>query len=134
MVSNETKITEFEEFIKSKGPWDLWASVTFHERTELVQARGSFKYFLKHLNSPDDIFLISSCFALSALKEKAEGVFISTLLLGEFIIVDECHRSIYNLWKQVLDYFDGFLIGLTATPSKSTIAFFNKNLDDGVLS
>ena len=46
----------------------------------------------------------------------------------DFIIVDECHRSIYNLWKQVLDYFDGFLIGLTATPSKSTIGFFNKNL------
>jgi len=46
----------------------------------------------------------------------------------DFIIVDECHRSIYNLWKQVLDYFDAFLIGLTATPAKSTIGFFNKNL------
>lgn len=46
----------------------------------------------------------------------------------DIIIVDECHRSIYKLWKQVLDYFDAFLIGLTATPSKSTIAFFNKNL------
>jgi len=46
----------------------------------------------------------------------------------DVIIVDECHRSIYKLWKQVLDYFDAFLIGLTATPSKSTIAFFNKNL------
>jgi len=46
----------------------------------------------------------------------------------DFIIVDECHRSIYNLWKQVLDYFDAYLIGLTATPSKSTIAFFNSNL------
>ncbi len=46
----------------------------------------------------------------------------------DFIIVDECHRSIYKLWKQVLDYFDAFLIGLTATPSKSTIAFFDKNL------
>lgn len=46
----------------------------------------------------------------------------------DVIIIDECHRSIYNLWKQVLDYFDAFLIGLTATPSKSTIAFFNKNL------
>ena len=46
----------------------------------------------------------------------------------DVIIVDECHRSIYNLWKQVLDYFDAFLIGFTATPSKSTIAFFNKNL------
>ena len=46
----------------------------------------------------------------------------------DFIIVDECHRSIYNLWKQVLDYFDAFVIGLTATPSKSTIGFFDKNL------
>ncbi|MBI5803448.1 DEAD/DEAH box helicase family protein [Candidatus Pacearchaeota archaeon] len=46
----------------------------------------------------------------------------------DVIIVDECHRSIYNLWKQVLDYFDAYLIGLTATPSKSTIAFFNSNL------
>ncbi len=46
----------------------------------------------------------------------------------DFIIVDECHRSIYNLWKQVIDYFDAYLIGLTATPSKSTIGFFNSNL------
>lgn len=46
----------------------------------------------------------------------------------DFIIVDECHRSIYNLWKQVLDYFDAFMIGFTATPSKSTIAFFDSNL------
>ena len=34
----------------------------------------------------------------------------------DFIITDECHRSIYNLWRQVLEYFDAFLIGLTATP------------------
>ena len=46
----------------------------------------------------------------------------------DFIIIDECHRSIYNLWKQVLDYFDAFLIGLTATPDKRTYAFFNENL------
>ncbi len=46
----------------------------------------------------------------------------------DFIIVDECHRSIYNLWKQVLDYFDAFLIGLTATPDKRTFGFFNENI------
>lgn len=46
----------------------------------------------------------------------------------DFIIVDECHRSIYNLWRQVLEYFDAFLIGLSATPTKQTIAFFNNNL------
>lgn len=46
----------------------------------------------------------------------------------DFIVVDECHRSIYNLWKQVLDYFDAFLIGLTATPDKRTFGFFNENV------
>lgn len=43
----------------------------------------------------------------------------------DFIVIDECHRSIYNLWKQVLEYFDAFLIGLTATPDNRTFGFFN---------
>lgn len=46
----------------------------------------------------------------------------------DYIVVDECHRSIYNLWRQVLEYFDAKLIGLTATPSKQTIGFFHNNL------
>jgi type I restriction enzyme R subunit len=46
----------------------------------------------------------------------------------DFIVIDECHRSIYNLWRQVLDYFDAFQIGLTATPDNRTIGFFNRNL------
>ncbi|MCA3035051.1 MAG: DEAD/DEAH box helicase family protein, partial [Rhodocyclaceae bacterium] len=46
----------------------------------------------------------------------------------DIIITDEAHRSIYNLWRQVLEYFDAYLIGLTATPSKQTFGFFNKNL------
>lgn len=46
----------------------------------------------------------------------------------DLIIIDECHRSIYNLWKQVLDYFDAFLVGLTATPDKRTFGFFNENI------
>ena len=46
----------------------------------------------------------------------------------DFIVTDECHRSIYNLWRQVLEYFDSFLIGLTATPSKNTLGFFNQNV------
>ena len=46
----------------------------------------------------------------------------------DFIVIDECHRSIYNLWKQVLDYFDAYLIGLTATPDRRTFGFFNENI------
>lgn len=46
----------------------------------------------------------------------------------DFIVIDECHRSIYNLWRQVLDYFDAFQIGLTATPDNRTFAYFNENV------
>ncbi len=46
----------------------------------------------------------------------------------DFIITDECHRSIYGDWRQVLEYFDAFIIGLTATPSKQTFGYFNKNV------
>ena len=46
----------------------------------------------------------------------------------DFIVTDECHRSIYGQWRQVLDYFDAFIIGLTATPSKHTLGFFHQNM------
>jgi type I restriction enzyme R subunit len=46
----------------------------------------------------------------------------------DIVVTDEAHRSIYNLWRQVLDYFDAYLIGLTATPNKQTFGFFNRNL------
>lgn len=61
----------------------------------------------------------------------------------DFIVIDECHQSIYNLWKQVLDYFDAFQVGLTATPDNRTFGYFDKNIvsdygykkavEDGVL-
>lgn len=46
----------------------------------------------------------------------------------DLVITDECHRSIYGTWRQVLEYFDAFIIGLTATPSLHTLGFFGKNL------
>ena len=46
----------------------------------------------------------------------------------DLVIVDECHRSIYGSWRQVLDYFDAFIIGLTATPGRHTLGYFNQNL------
>src|SRR6266545_3371364 len=46
----------------------------------------------------------------------------------DVIFIDECHRSIYSLWRQVLEYFDAYLIGLTATPAKHTFGFFHQNL------
>ncbi len=48
--------------------------------------------------------------------------------LFDVVFIDECHRSIYSLWRQVLEYFDAHLIGLTATPARQTFGFFNQNL------
>lgn len=46
----------------------------------------------------------------------------------DLVIVDEAHRSIYGVWRGVLEYFDAHIVGLTATPGKQTFAFFAQNL------
>jgi len=66
-----------------------------------------------------------------SIKERPQEVTYNPAVPPEFfdvIIIDECHRSIYNVWQQVLDYFDAYLIGLTATPDKRTFAFFHENV------
>jgi len=66
-----------------------------------------------------------------SLKERPKEVVYNPKIpieFFDFIVIDECHRSIYNVWQQVLDYFDAFLIGLTATPDNRTFAFFHENV------
>lgn len=71
-----------------------------------------------------------SLYESKTIDKPVEVVYNSKIPIETFdiIIIDECHRSIYNLWKQVLDYFDAFMIGLTATPDKRTYAFFHENV------
>ena len=68
--------------------------------------------------------------AARALKAPVPVVYNPKVPIETFdiVITDECHRSIYHLWRQVLEYFDSCLVGLTATPSKQTLGFFNQNL------
>jgi type I restriction enzyme R subunit len=66
-----------------------------------------------------------------ALVRGPQPVVYSPQIPPEFfdvIVVDECHRSIYSLWSQVLDYFDATIIGLTATPGGHTYAYFQRNV------
>ncbi len=69
-------------------------------------------------------------FAGAAMKEPLPVVYNRAYPPEYFdvIVIDECHRSIYSLWRQVLEYFDAFLVGLTATPAKHTFGFFDQNL------
>jgi type I restriction enzyme, R subunit len=79
----------------------------------------------------DDLTGAEAAKAIGASNGKSADVAYNPSIPPEtfdFIVTDECHRSIYNLWRQVLEYFDAHLIGLTATPSKQTIGFFNQNL------
>ena len=64
------------------------------------------------------------------IKEPVPVAYNPALPIEAFdvVFIDECHRSIYSLWRQVLEYFDAFLVGLTATPSKQTFGFFHQNL------
>jgi type I restriction enzyme R subunit len=68
--------------------------------------------------------------AAGLVREPPPVVYNASIPISHFdvVFIDECHRSIYTLWRQVVEYFDAFLIGLTATPSKQTLGFFNQNL------
>jgi type I restriction enzyme R subunit len=79
----------------------------------------------------DETLEEGSLFEAGALTREPVPVAYSRAIPPEYfdiIFVDECHRSIYSLWRQVLEYFDAYLIGLTATPAKHTFGFFNQNL------
>ncbi|HEY6535017.1 MAG TPA: DEAD/DEAH box helicase family protein [Candidatus Nitrosocosmicus sp.] len=78
----------------------------------------------------EEVSLFDKSSASLRITEKSKQVSYNPKIPIEtfdFIIIDECHRSIYNLWRQALEYFDAFIIGLTVTPSKQTIGFFNNN-------
>jgi type I restriction enzyme R subunit len=79
---------------------------------------------------PEDADEVSAFDAMPSVTEPLPVEYNPAIPIETFdiIVTDECHRSIYNLWRQVLEYFDGFIIGLTATPSKQTLGFFNQNL------
>ncbi|MYE90577.1 DEAD/DEAH box helicase [Candidatus Poribacteria bacterium] len=76
-------------------------------------------------NESESLFNLGSGNQPAAEVEYNPNIPISTF---DFIITDECHRSIYNRWRPVLEYFDAFVVGLTATPSKQTLGFFGQNL------
>jgi type I restriction enzyme R subunit len=83
---------------------------------------------------PDDA-LDEELDEVSSFDSNADGtpveVAYSTAVPIEFfdlIFVDECHRSIYGRWGQVIDYFDAYVVGLTATPTPATMAYFDENL------
>ncbi|CAN7580600.1 DEAD/DEAH box helicase family protein [Mesorhizobium sp. LjNodule214] len=52
----------------------------------------------------------------------------------DLIVIDEAHRSVYQRYRAIFEYFDSFLVGLTATPKdeidKNTYSLFD--LEDGV--
>lgn len=110
------------------------------DRTALVtQAKRAFEKFLPHssrcvLSEEDEenrdynaTIVFSTYNTMSNILDKGDR----KMGVGHFdlIIIDECHRSIYNKYKSIFDYFDSLLLGLTATPreqvDESTYELFN---------
>lgn len=73
---------------------------------------------------------VSAWEAVEALDEPISINYEPTVPIETFdyIFIDECHRSIYGRWGQVLDYFDAYLVGLTATAAPETYGFFSVNV------
>ncbi|CCL09497.1 Type-1 restriction enzyme R protein [Clostridioides difficile] len=118
------------------------------DRKALVkQAKKSFTKLLPNLalcnlldskDSPEDARMIFSTYptmmnAIDDTKSK-DGKRLFTPGHFDLIIIDESHRSIYKKYKSIFDYFDSYLIGLTATPKdeidKNTYSVFD--MENGV--
>lgn len=99
----------------------LYAMLKDEELEEEAEERSMFELWDDFANRPGDLQNRPTPRTVSFTGRLPIEFF-------DFIVIDECHRSIYTVWKQVLEYFDAHLIGLTATPGKQTIGFFNQNL------
>ena len=113
------------------------------DRTELVkQAEKNFKKLLPDMSccnllsskdgNPEESRIIFSTYqtminCVDKMKSK-NGVTLFTPGHFDLIIIDEAHRSIYKKYQAIFEYFDGLLVGLTATPrddvDKNTYKFF----------
>lgn len=112
------------------------------DRTVLVkQAKNNFTKLLPNMSTcnllstvdnPEDSRIVFSTYqtmmnAIDVTKNK-EGNKLFTPGHFDLIIVDEAHRSIYKKYQAIFEYFDGLVVGLTATPrndvDRNTYRFF----------
>lgn len=117
------------------------------DRTALVeQAKDAFKNCLPDmslcnlLNNRDDknarVVFSTYPTMLNAIDnvKREDGRRLFTPAHFDLIIVDEAHRSIFRKYRAIFDYFDGIMVGLTATPKeevdRNTYDFFE--LENGV--
>jgi len=117
------------------------------DRTALVkQAKDDFKNFLPDmslcnlLNNKDDrnarIVFSTYPTMLNAIDsaKSDDGKRLFTPAHFDLIVVDEAHRSIFKKYRAIFEYFDGIIVGLTATPKmevdRNTYDFFE--MENGV--
>lgn len=112
------------------------------DRTVLVkQAKNNFTKLLPNMSTcnllsttdnPEDSRIVFSTYqtminAIDNTKNKS-GNKLFTPGHFDLIIVDEAHRSIYKKYQAIFEYFDGLVVGLTATPrndvDRNTYRFF----------
>ena len=137
-LGRQTK-KEFDQYVSPSNNWKFGeeyivqhlTSNNFGTNTRVVIATIQRMYsMLKGRDLPEDLEEASGS-ALDSLFKTPEAIEYNPAIPIEtfdIIVTDEAHRSIYSLWRQVLEYFDAYLIGLTAMPSKQTFGFFNQNL------
>lgn len=113
------------------------------DRTSLVkQAKSAFVEHLPNLSvsnmcTSEDYDVHARCIfstyqtMINLIDVEKEDDNTKVFSNGHFdlIVVDEAHRSIYKKYREIFEYFDGLLVGLTATPKddidKNTYEIFN---------
>jgi type I restriction enzyme R subunit len=123
-----------------------WAKRVLFLADRIALVKQAVNAFKRHLPASSPVNLVED-------KEGAGRVFVSTYptmmgliddthdgqrLFGvghfDLVIIDEAHRSVFQKYRAIFDYFDSLLVGLTATPKdevdRNTYSLFD--LEDGV--
>ncbi len=138
--SGKTRVSAAIVDMLTKSNWAKRVLFLADRNALVTQAKNAFKEHLPHLSAIDltkekednGTRLVFSTYPtimnrIDNLKNEDEKFYGS----GHFdvIIIDEAHRSVYQKYRAIFEYFDAILIGLTATPKKdidhNTYTLFN---------
>ena len=128
MTENGKEMNSLYDIKRLKRPEDLRGDIVISTIQKL------FSIMTGQTVSNEDEDAEDERLSEEAEKEDTDGINLGDHITVssdyfQFIIVDECHRSIYGKWRAVLDYFkDAVVLGLTATPTPEAYAFFDNNI------
>ncbi|HAE39370.1 MAG TPA: restriction endonuclease subunit R [Candidatus Riflebacteria bacterium] len=143
--SGKTRLTIALVEVLQKANWAKRVLFLCDRDSLVKQAKGAFTKFLPNCPAADlrdaksdnlsRVCLSTYHTMMNLINEFKDGERLFSPGHFDLLVIDEAHRSIYQKFGAIFDYFDSFLVGLTATPrdevDKNTYQMFNLTKETG---